>query len=207
MPTLVRQLFPDCLWRVPVGAGEKTLYLTFDDGPEPEQTPFVLAQLARFGAKGTFFCVGENVGRYPDLARHILAEGHQLGNHTHHHLNAWRHPRPYYLADVARCQHTLDALRPAPAARPLLRPPYGRLTPALARQLHATHQVVMWDALTCDYDPAFRPADCLRAALRYSRPGAIVVFHDSQKASRNLRHVLPRYLTHFAGLGFEFKAL
>jgi len=207
MPAPVRHLFPDCLWRVPVGEGEKTIYLTFDDGPIPEETPFVLAQLAQFDAKATFFCVGENVVRYPEVARQVVAAGHQLANHTFHHLSGWRHPQPYYLSDVARCQQALNEVLPKPAARPLLRPPYGRITRPLARALHTTHQVVMWDVLTCDYDVAFRPEDCLRAALRNTRSGSIVVFHDSHKASRNMRYVLPRYLEHFAKQGFQFKAL
>lgn len=206
MPAPVRRLLPDSLlWQMPGPAN--TLYLTFDDGPIPEETPFVLEQLARYDAKATFFCVGDNVVRHPDVARQVLAGGHRLANHTFHHVSGWAHSRAAYLAEVARCQQALDALRPAPEARPLLRPPYGRITGPLARALHPTHQVVMWDVLTCDYDRSFAPAACLRAAIRYSRPGSIVVFHDSIKASRNMRYVLPRYLAHFAELGFTFAAL
>ncbi|WP_246558671.1 polysaccharide deacetylase family protein [Hymenobacter piscis] len=204
LPGLVRGLFPDCLWSLPA-TDPPTLYLTFDDGPIPEETPFVLEQLARHGARGTFFCVGENLERHPDVARRVLAEGHRLANHTYHHLSGWRHARPTYLADVARCQTVLQELQPE--ARPLLRPPYGRLTPGLARALHPTHQVVMWDLLTCDYDRDYAPAECLATAIRLTRPGSIVVFHDSLKASPNLRYVLPRYLDHFAGLGYRFAAL
>nr|WP_262908631.1 polysaccharide deacetylase family protein [Hymenobacter translucens] len=196
---------PDCLWRLP--ATDNTLYLTFDDGPIPGETPFVLEQLARFDAKGTFFCVGDNLARHPDIARQVLAAGHRLANHTQHHVSGWAVSRPEYLAEVVRCQQELDALLPAPEARPLMRPPYGRITPPLAQDLRATHQVVMWDLLTCDYDATLNPEKCLRNAIRYSRPGSIVVFHDSVKASRNLRYVLPRYLEHFAGQGYRFAAL
>ncbi|UOR06209.1 polysaccharide deacetylase family protein [Hymenobacter aerilatus] len=208
IPALVRRLVPQGQWRMPVGAGEKTLYLTFDDGPIPDETPFVLEQLAGVGARGTFFCVGDNVARHPEVAQQVLAAGHRLGNHTHHHLNSWKTPPADYLADIARCQQTLDALEPTAAeTRPLLRPPYGRITHPLARTLAVTHQLIMWDVLTYDFDATFAPEQCLRAAVRYSRPGAIVVFHDSLKASRNLRFVLPRYLQHFAEQGYQFRSL
>lgn len=203
MPGLVQRLFPECLWTMP--ADEPILYLTFDDGPIPEETPFVLEQLARFGACATFFCVGDNLAKHPDVARQVLAGGHRLANHTYHHLSGWSHAQAAYLADVARCHAVLQQLQPE--TRPLLRPPYGRITPGLARELHHHHQVVMWDVLTCDYDPDFAPEKCLATAIRLTRPGSIVVFHDSLKASRNLRYVLPRYLAHFAGLGYRFEKL
>ncbi|RSK29623.1 polysaccharide deacetylase family protein [Hymenobacter metallilatus] len=204
MPGLVQRLFPECLWTMPP-ATPPTLYLTFDDGPIPEETPFVLEQLARFGAQATFFCVGDNVRKHPAVARQVLAAGHRLANHTYHHLSGWSRSEAEYLADVARCQHLLQQLQPE--ARPLLRPPYGRITRALARQLNTTHQIIMWDVLTCDYDPDFAPEQCLATAVRLTRPGSIIVFHDSLKASRNLRYVLPRYLAHFAGLGYRFAKL
>ncbi|RYU82899.1 polysaccharide deacetylase family protein [Hymenobacter persicinus] len=205
MPGPVRRLLPGCLWEMP--ATTNTLYLTFDDGPIPDETPFVLDQLARYDAKGTFFCVGENLVRHADIARQTLAAGHRLANHTHRHISGWSHSRPEFLADVARCQQELNELLPAPEARPLLRPPFGRITPPLAAALAATHQVVMWDVLTCDYDRAFPAAQCLSTAIKYTKPGSIIVFHDSLKASRNLRYVLPRYLAHFAARGFRFEAL
>ncbi|MCA8830879.1 polysaccharide deacetylase family protein [Hymenobacter sp. BT728] len=203
MPGLVQRLFPECLWTMP--ATERVIYLTFDDGPIPEETPFVLEQLAQFGAQATFFCVGENVRRHPAVARQVLAGGHRLANHTYHHISGWSHSRPEYLADVEQCRLVLADVQPE--TRPLLRPPYGRITPGLARQLHQTHQVVMWDVLTCDYDPNFAPEQCLATAILLTRPGSIVVFHDSLKARRNLRYVLPRYLAHFAALGYRFDKL
>ncbi|WP_317170823.1 polysaccharide deacetylase family protein [Hymenobacter lapidiphilus] len=208
MPGLVRRLFPECIWEMPA-TDPPTLYLTFDDGPIPEQTPFVLTQLARYDARATFFCVGENLARHPDVARQVLAAGHRLGNHTHRHLSGWRTPRPEYLADVAHCQQLLDALQSTatPEVRPLLRPPYGRITRPLAQALDSSHQLIMWDLLTCDYDPDYAPEACLRASIRLTRPGSIIVFHDSQKAARNLRYVLPRYLDYCAEAGYQFAAL
>ncbi|GAA3929416.1 polysaccharide deacetylase family protein [Hymenobacter algoricola] len=205
MPGPVRRLLPECLWAMP-GTGNQ-LYLTFDDGPIPEETPFVLEQLARYNAKATFFCVGENLVRHPGIARQALAAGHRLANHTHRHISGWSHGRPEFLADVARCQQELNELLPAPEARPLLRPPFGRITIPLARTLDTSHQLVMWDVLTYDYDRDFSAPKCLATAIRATRPGSIVVFHDSLKASRNLRYVLPRYLAHFAALGFTFEPL
>jgi peptidoglycan/xylan/chitin deacetylase (PgdA/CDA1 family) len=204
MPALVRRLFPECLWQMPA-TEPPTLYLTFDDGPIPEETPFVLDTLGQFNAQGTFFCVGDNLRRHPDVARQIVAQGHRLANHTYHHISGWSHSNARYLQDVADCQMLLNELQPQP--RPLLRPPYGRITVPLARALQPTHQVVMWDVLTYDYDRSFVAEKCLRNAIRNTRPGSITVFHDSLKASSNMRYVLPRYLAHFAEQGYQFAAL
>ncbi|WP_245326138.1 polysaccharide deacetylase family protein [Hymenobacter wooponensis] len=182
-----------------------TLYLTFDDGPIPEETPFVLDTLARFNAQATFFCVGDNVRRHPSVARQIVEQGHRLANHTFYHISGWSHSNAHYLQDVAECQALLDELQPQ--ARPLLRPPYGRITLPLARALEASHQVVMWDVLTYDYDRGFAAEKCLRHAIQNTRSGSITVFHDSLKASRNMRYVLPRYLAHFAEQGYQFATL
>ena len=222
-PRLLHALLPGCEWTAPAAtpAGQPVVYLTFDDGPVPDETPWVLAQLAEFQAKATFFCVGENLVRYPEIARAALAAGHRLGNHTHRHRSAWATPRAAYLADVAECQAHLDELLkansnegPWPAtlsaphsARPLFRPPYGRLTWPLLPALQAEARVIMWSVLTRDYDPGLRPDDCLRFALQAVRAGDVVVFHDSPKAGPRLRYVLPRLLAHLAGQGFAFATL
>ncbi len=209
-PRLLHALLPGCEWTGPrtTAAGAPVVYLTFDDGPIPEETPWVLEQLAAFQAKATFFCVGENLGRYPEIARAALAAGHRLGNHTHHHRNAWAATRPDYLAEVATCQKELDPLLGSESAeQPLFRPPYGRLTWPLLRTLRPTFRVIMWSVLTRDYDPTLTPEACLRFALAAVRPGDIIVFHDSRKASARLRFVLPRLLAHCAEKGYQFQAL
>ena len=222
-PRLLYALLPGCEWTAPAAtpAGQPVVYLTFDDGPVPDETPWVLAQLAEFQAQATFFCVGENLARHPEIARAALAAGHRLGNHTHRHHSAWATSRAAYLADVAECQTQLQellktwhdgsvAVAPLPAARssvPLFRPPYGRLTWPLLPLLRADFRVVMWSVLTRDYDPALRPEDCLRFALEAVRAGDVVVFHDSRKAGPRLRYVLPRLLAHLAAQGFAFEAL
>ncbi|WP_375417635.1 polysaccharide deacetylase family protein [uncultured Hymenobacter sp.] len=207
-PRLLRPLLPGTEWTAPArsATGQPIIYLTFDDGPIPEQTPWVLAQLAAHGARATFFCVGENVARYPHLARQALAAGHRLGNHTQHHRSAWATGRAAYLADVAGGQQALAPLLPA-GEKPLFRPPYGRLSWPLLAALHPDYRVVMWSVLTRDYDPDLAPETCLRLALAATRPGDILVFHDSHKAARNLRFVLPRLLAHFAAAGYAFQAL
>lgn len=205
---LLRPLLPGAEWTGPVASsGDRpTLYLTFDDGPIPEQTPWVLEQLAAYQAKATFFCVGQNLVRYPEIARQALAAGHRLGNHTQHHRSAWISSRADYLADVAACAQELAPLLPA-GQKPLFRPPYGRLTWPLLLALRPTYRVVLWSVLTRDYDADLAPEDCLRLALAAARPGDILVFHDSHKAARNLRFVLPQLLAHFAAAGYTFRAL
>ncbi len=222
-PRLLHALLPGCEWTGPAAtpAGQPIVYLTFDDGPVPDETPWVLVQLAEYRAKATFFCVGENLLRYPEIARAALAAGHRLGNHTHRHRSAWATSRAAYLADAAECQAHIGELlqagpeipalatRPPAAAspRPLFRPPYGRLTWPLLPVLQAGFRVVMWSVLTRDYDPALRPDDCLHYALRAVRAGDVVVFHDSRKAGLRLRYVLPRLLAHLAAQGFAFETL
>lgn len=213
---LLPPLLPGCEWTGPrhPPAGAPIVYLTFDDGPIPEETPWVLEQLALFNARATFFCVGENLARHPEIARAALAAGHRLGNHTQHHRSAWASGRAEYLAGVAQCQQALAEIAspvlPAPRSplsAPLFRPPYGRLTWPVLRALRPGFRVVMWSVLTRDYDPGLSPESCLRATLAVVRPGDIVVLHDSRKASARLRYVLPRVLAHFEALGYQFLAL
>ncbi|MBF9144260.1 polysaccharide deacetylase family protein [Hymenobacter properus] len=212
-PQLLHALLPGCEWTGPAATpgGAPAVYLTFDDGPIPEETPWVLEQLAQYNAQAAFFCVGENLARYPDIARAALAAGHRLGNHTHRHRSAWSLSRPEYLAGVAECQHVIRQLvaentPDKAAADPLFRPPYGRLTWPLLPALQRDYRVIMWSVLTRDYDPALSPEDCLRYTLAAVRPGDVLVFHDSRKASARLRFVLPRVLAHFAERGFQFLA-
>jgi peptidoglycan/xylan/chitin deacetylase (PgdA/CDA1 family) len=203
-PRLLQRCLPGLLWRK--ATREKVIYLTFDDGPIPVITDFVLATLAQYQARATFFCVGENIRKHPDLARRVAAAGHQLGNHTFNHLKGWQTPLAAYLHNTELCAAELQPF--LSADKPLLfRPPYGRLTRSQFRQIKQQYQVVMWEVLTYDFDNQLPAAACLAQTIRHTRPGAVVVFHDSLKASRNLQYVLPRYLAHFAGLGYRFEVL
>lgn len=200
-PFFLPWLYPGLTWRMP--SEEKTLYLTFDDGPVHGPTEFVLDQLARVSAKATFFCIGDNVRKHPDVFDRILSEGHAVGNHTFHHLSGWKTPVEEYVANVRQCDEVLGAGGKNP---PLFRPPYGRITRPQVSRLR-DHRIVMWDVLTNDYAKALSPEACLRGSLAATRNGSIVVFHDSLKAEKNMTYVLPRYLDHFRSQGYSFRSL
>lgn len=201
-PWLLKRWHPHFLWSQPTR--EPLIHLTFDDGPIPEVTEWVLKTLSAWQAKATFFCVGDNVRKYPALFGEVIAHGHRVGNHTFHHLNGWRTNLADYLANVERCRQAMGL----PPGKPLLfRPPYGRITRSQACWLRQSYRIVMWDVLTGDFDPNLSPDQCLRNALRYTQGGSIVVFHDSLKARQNLQYALPRYLEHFSRAGYYFEAI
>ena len=205
-PTLLQLFTPGLVWRKPVGS--KTIYLTFDDGPIPEVTDYVLNTLAEYGAKATFFWVGENVQRHPEIAQRVLAAGHRAGNHTHNHLDGWRNPPALYVENISQCQAAMEAAVPAKALEPLLfRPPYGKIAPAQLRALRSRYKVVMWDVLSYDFDNRVAPELGLAQSIKHTRPGSIVLFHDSLKARANMEFMLPRYLAHFQQQGYTFAAL
>ncbi|TAF51636.1 MAG: polysaccharide deacetylase family protein [Sphingobacteriia bacterium] len=207
-PWWLRRLYPGLEWRMPGRSPGSTnvphLYLTFDDGPHEQATPFVLDQLAQFGAKASFFCIGKNVVRYPQLFARIQAEGHSIGNHTQHHVNGWKTPEDDYLREIILCQETMPAT-------PLFRPPYGRISrsqiKALRQKPDLPQRIIMWDVLSGDFDLDLSPENCLKNVVDHAGPGSIVVFHDSTKAWEKLQFVLPRVLQHFSEKGFGFAAL
>lgn len=203
-PQLVQTLLPGFTWRKPKAA--KNIYLTFDDGPIPGITEFVLAELAKHKAKATFFCVGDNIRKHPEIAFNVAAAGHCLGNHTHHHLSGWQTPTTAYQFNVAQCETELARITSQNQTK-LFRPPYGRLTPKQYFKLKPHYQIIMWEVLTYDFDAKLSAEACLKQAIKNTEAGSIVVFHDSLKASRNLQFVLPRYLAYFANQGYCFKAL
>lgn len=204
-PRLLHWLYPGMLWHRP--RNQPLLYLTFDDGPIPEVTPAVLDILSQWNARATFFCVGDNIRKHPVLAQQLVDGGHRLGNHTFHHLKGSRTDTTAYLQNVADCQQILKPYITDSAEVPLFRPPYGRFTAAQRRQLQRMYTLVMWDVLSADFDPKLSAEKCLRKSIYYTRPGSIVVFHDSLKAWKKLQWVLPRYLQHFHQKGFAFEAL
>jgi len=197
-PSLLHALAPRLLWRKPVR--EKVIYLTFDDGPHVEVTPWILDCLRTYDARATFFCVGANAAELNDLTAAITAERHKLGNHTHHHLNGWRFSSQAYLADVNHCNEWLGS--------PWFRPPYGKIKPRQAQRLRqAGYTIVMWNVLTYDFDKTVNPEEALNAAIYYTSPGSVVVFHDNPKAFANMRTMLPLYLRHFREKGYQFQTL
>ncbi len=198
-PRFIQKLFPNYHWRVDQDTDQPTLYLTFDDGPIPQLTPWVLEELAKYDAKATFFCVGNNVRRYPAVHQQTLDAGHTVGNHTMHHLDGWKTDNVPYFHDARHCAVQLKTS--------LFRPPYGRLKPSQAQFLQRHYNVVMWDVLSGDFDPELTPEDCYDNVVDNARPGSIVVMHDSLKAEENVREILPRILQYYTERGYAFASL
>ncbi len=198
-------LFPGLLWRVK--STEKVIYLTFDDGPLPKLSPWVQQELSKVHAKATFFCVGENIQKHPGLFRQMLENGHAYGNHTFNHLNGWQSATKIYIDNVAQADAQAVAVAPAIAEKQprLFRPPYGKLTPKQILLLKKKYKIIMWDVLTLDYSRLLTPEDCLKAAIKLTRPGSVIVFHENIKAAKNIKYVLPRYLKHFHNKGYSFQ--
>lgn len=197
VPAFLRIFYPSLLWQKP--AGEYKMYLTFDDGPHPELTPQVLDILDEYHAKATFFCVGDNVQRYPEVYQQLLQHGHKTGNHTFNHLNGWRTPLNLYYENVNACREVVDS--------DLLRPPYGRITPSQIQTLKKEYQIIMWSVLSYDFDSETSPEQCLEYVINSAEDGAVIVFHDSSKSATNMLYALPKVLKHFTGQGFSFETL
>ena len=189
---MYRLFLKDVVCNIPTD--EKLLYLTFDDGPVPEATPFVLEQLKRFNAKATFFCIGNNIEKNPEIFKSIVQNGNRIGNHTFDHINGWKFGAKEYAANVEKCeqiisnQYTVIGQKPDTDYRltkTLFRPPYGKITPSQYAVLNNKYSVILWDVLSWDFNPAVSPEKCLRNVLNHAKPGSIIVFHDSIKAFKN----------------------
>ena len=194
---IFRVFYPSLTWRVKTN--KKILYLTFDDGPIPEVTPWVLEQLNIYNATATFFCIGDNVKKHPDIYNNIISQGHKTGNHTFSHLNGWKVPEKTYLENVTIAKEYIDS--------DLFRPPYGKITRSLISSLKKEFRIVMWDVLSYDFDRRYDGNDCFQKVVRLSISGSIIVFHDSLKAKDRLQIALPQVLKHFSEKGYSFKAL
>ncbi|MFT6969936.1 MAG: peptidoglycan/xylan/chitin deacetylase (PgdA/CDA1 family) [Roseivirga sp.] len=200
-PLLLQWLYPNLVWKMKTDA--KIIYLTFDDGPIPEVTPWVLNTLDKFNAKATFFCVGDNIKKYPEVFKQVVSKGHSIGNHTFSHLNGWKTERTVYLKDFLSCE---QELRNKEMTSNLFRPPYGRITPKQIGQLKS-RQIIMWDVLSGDFSNKIQPEQVLANSIKYSSEGSIIVFHDSLKAFKNLKYTLSQYLEHFSQQGYQFQSL
>ena len=199
-PWWLKKLYPSCTWNFP--AADKKLYLTFDDGPHPEVTPFVLDELAKYHAKATFFCVGENVASYPGLYKRILEEGHTTGNHTFTHVNGWKVKDEVYFSEIKEAGKYIDS--------GLFRPPYGKVTRFQLKHIQSKGlnlKVIMWGVVSGDFDEHATPQQCLKNVLKNTRAGDIVVFHDSDKARVKIRYALPGVLEHFSAQNFTFEKI
>lgn len=197
MPRLLMRRFPEITWEI--NTGRPALFLTFDDGPTPGITSEVLSILARFKARATFFCIGRNAERHPEIYRQLLVNGHVTGNHTYSHLKGWYTPDQEYFDDIRLAAQFVPSS--------LYRPAYGMITPRQLRYLKQHYRVVMWDVMSYDFARQTSPEKCLRNVVRWSKAGSVIVFHDSMKASENLLYALPRVLEYFAEKGFSFESI
>jgi peptidoglycan/xylan/chitin deacetylase (PgdA/CDA1 family) len=175
------------------------IYLTFDDGPIPELTPWVLNILKHYQITATFFCVGENIDKNPEIFKRILDEGHQVGNHTYNHLKGWQTKDQDYLTNVAKCQ--------ALTQTNLFRAPYGRISRKQYNVLVKEYTMVFWDVLSYDYDKLTSPEKCLQNSIKHTQHGSIIVFHDNIKAQKNIKFALPQYIDYFLKLNYTFASL
>ncbi|MCF4100209.1 polysaccharide deacetylase family protein [Gillisia sp. M10.2A] len=203
-------LYPSLLWNLP--NHKKTIYLTFDDGPIPEITDWVLACLKQYQAKATFFCVGENISKHPDIFNNIISEGHTIGNHTFNHLNGWKTNTPDYLENVRKTEDVIskNIENPNNSAfkKKLFRPPYGKIKPSQIKKLQQLdYQIVMWEVISGDFDPELSWEICYNTVIKNTTEGGIIVFHDSKKAFDKLKLLVPKILKYYHEKGFEFKAL
>ena len=199
-PAIVKKLFPGSIWNLPTD--QKILYLSFDDGPHPVATPFILNELAKYNAKATFFCIGKNVVEEPELYRKILDQGHRVGNHTYNHLNGWKVSNKAYFENIAQARKYIDS--------DLFRPPYGKITRFQLKQLMTEPfnlRIIMWDILSADFDKNNSGDQCAFNVTRHASHGSIVIFHDSAKAFDRMSVALPKVLSYFSGMGYSFHAI
>jgi peptidoglycan-N-acetylglucosamine deacetylase len=205
-PWLLKKLYARCTWHLT--PREKIIYLTFDDGPHPEATPFVLETLQQYKAKATFFCIGKNVVEHPAIYRRILDEGHRTGNHTFNHLNGWKVKNDQYINNIIEASKYIDSN--------LFRPPYGRITQFQVKVLSdiaaykgsdRKFNIIMWDVLSGDFDKGLSAETCTVNVISKTKSGSIVVFHDSEKAFPRMKHALPKMLQYFSEKGYRFEAI
>ena len=199
-PYLLKKMYPECVWNYK--ADKKEIYLTFDDGPTPEVTWFVLGELKKYNAMGTFFCIGKNVKDNPGLYREIIGQGHRTGNHTYNHLNGWRTKDEVYIENIALAKEVINSK--------IFRPPYGKITKFQMKMLEGERfrmKTIMWSVISGDFDQKLTAEKCYNNVVKNAKPGSIVVFHDSENAYTRLRYALPRVLNFYAEKGYDFKAI
>lgn len=196
-PAILKSLYKSCIWNF--SPATNAVYLTFDDGPHPEATPYALEQLKKYDAKATFFCIGKNVVEHPDIYQQILLDGHAVGNHTHNHLNGWNTSTDKYLDNIKEAAGYIRS--------DLFRPPYGRISPFQVKHLKKEYRIIMWDLLSGDFDLDITGETCVQNVVFKLQPGSIVVFHDSRKAWDRMSYALPRVLEHCKRKGWKVEAI
>ena len=199
-PRIYRWLFPGTFWRIPAAKGEqKCVYLTFDDGPIPEMTPWILDILDKYNIRATFFCVGNNAEKYPDLYRQLIERGHKVGNHTQNHIQGIRFWSKNYVRNVAEATKWIDSN--------LFRPPHGHMRLSQVFRLRKLFRIIMWDVVTRDYSPHMTASGVFNNVKRYTRNGSIIVFHDSLKAKGRIEEALPKSIEWLHEQGYAFRLI
>ena len=199
-PWLLKAIYPALVWHK--SRDTRRIYLTFDDGPIPIVTPFVLNILKQYNARATFFCIGDNVNKHPDIYKQLIADGHRIGNHTYNHLKGWVTADKTYVDNFLKCDELVSSS--------LFRPPYGRIKKSQAKLLKDINpklEIIMWDVLSGDFDQHLDPAKCLKNILKHTENGSIVVFHDSLKDFPRLEYTLPRAMAKWSKMGYTFEVL
>lgn len=207
-PKLVKWMFPNYIWNIPTTS--KTIYLTFDDGPTPEITNWTLTVLKQYQAKATFFCIGNNIKKHPEIFENIIQDGHAIGNHTYNHLKGWKSNTRPYLDNIKQAQDLIEfhAKNQKTKFINTFRPPYGQITLKQGKQLLAlNYKIIMWDVLSFDWQTQVSPETCFKNIISKTTNGSIVVFHDSVKASRNMQYALPKMLEYFSNKGYVFQPI
>lgn len=199
-PWWIKKLYPGCTWDLV--STEKTLYLSFDDGPHPVITPYILNLLRQYNARASFFCIGDNVQKYPEVYQQILADGHSVGNHTHNHLNGWKTTDKEYLENIKEANKYIESN--------LFRPPYGRIKGSQIRFLKQElpeMKILMWNILAGDWVQELKPEICFEKIQKHISHGDIIVLHETDKAFDRLKYVLPNLLEYFTAKGCRFERI
>ena len=206
-PWILKKLYPKRLSRI---TAEKTLFLTFDDGPIPEITPWVLDLLEKYSTKATFFCIGDNVRKHPEVFEQIKTKGHAFGNHTFNHFDGWKTKTSDYIENFKKAEEIINSQlqQKLTSEEKLFRPPYGKIKNKQAAKIaNLGYKIVMWDVITGDYDKNYDAEECLKNTRNLISSGSIIVFHDSLKAEKNLKYVLPKLLEEYTEKGWKFESL
>lgn len=205
---IIKALFSNYTWDLPTTGSSNTVYLTFDDGPIPEITNWVLNELKKYNVKATFFCIGNNIDQNPDLFKTVIKEGHSIGNHTFNHLNGWKTSSKAYIENTKLCEDSIQKNSPFALKSKNFRPPYGKIKASQSRKIRKLgYKIIMWDVLSGDFDQTLSKEKCLNKVLSNVKPGSIIVFHDSIKAFKNLKYVLPKTLTYLKENNFNCEVL
>ena len=197
LPRILSNVSINLLWNF--REKEKKIYLTFDDGPNEELTDWILEILERYHARATFFCLGKNVERFYGQYQKILKYGHSIGNHSYSHLKGWSTKNKKYFLDIEKAGKLINS--------DLFRPPHGRVRLSQINHLKKNYKIVLWDVLSKDYNPNYRPEKIIRRIILHARPGSVVVFHDSKQAEKNLKQVLPAILDYYHNKGYIFSSI